>query len=48
MGYFDNGNGFNDFFLVHFGSWTIEVSNNMCHACFVSSKGSEVNYNALG
>ena len=43
-GYLDNGDCFDDFFLVHLGAWSVEVSDDMCHTSLVSGKGSEVDW----
>jgi hypothetical protein len=41
-GTFDNGNGFNNFFFVQFGSGSFDISENVSHSSFESGKGGQM------
>lgn len=41
-GRLDDGNGFDNFFLVHFGTGTVQITDNVGHPSLVAHEGSQV------
>jgi len=44
--YFDDGDCLDDFSLVHLGSRTVEIPDNVSHTRLVPSEGSEMHYSS--
>lgn len=38
----DDGDGFDDLTFVHFGAWSVEITDNCCHASLVAKVSSEM------
>ncbi len=37
-----NTDSLHDFFLVHLGSWPVQITHDVCHPCLVAQEGSQM------